>query len=169
MRPLSPPVVLVLWLLTSSSGLLMIAMNCGHEEAGLSTEAKNEALVRAFLEAWERLDPDELTGYFTADAVYHNVPRRPLVGTDAIREALVRILAGHDAMRFEILTLVADGHVVVAERVDHLWAGDVHVPLPVMGIFELQGGRIAAWRDYFDPAPVEPIMAVLQERQAWPA
>jgi limonene-1,2-epoxide hydrolase len=134
----------------------------------VSTEADNEALVRAFLEAWQLLDPDELIGYFTADAVYHNIPRSPVAGTDAIRELLALILAGHDAMRFDILTLVAAGDVVVTERIDHLWAGDVHVPLPVMGIFELRDGRIAEWREYYDPAPVEPIKAVLQQRQAWP-
>jgi limonene-1,2-epoxide hydrolase len=134
----------------------------------VSDETKNEALVRAFLEAWERLDPDELVDYFTADAVYHNMPRFPVTGTDAIRGLLALILAGHDAMRFDILTVVAAGDLVVTERVDHLWAGEVHIALPVMGIFELRAGRIAAWREYFDPAPVEPLTAVLQQRQAWP-
>jgi limonene-1,2-epoxide hydrolase len=135
----------------------------------VSDEDANEALVRAFIEAWERLDPDELIGSFTADAVYHNMPRSPVAGTDAIRDLLAMILAGHDAMHFDILTLVAVGDVVVTERVDHLWAGEVHVALPVMGIFELRDGRIAAWREYFDPTPVEPIREVLQQRQAWPA
>jgi len=25
-----------------------------------------------------------------------------------------------------------------------------HVELPVAGVFEIQGGKIAKWRDYFD-------------------
>jgi limonene-1,2-epoxide hydrolase len=135
----------------------------------VSDEAENEAVVRTFLEAWGRRDPDELIGYFTADAVYHNMPRSPAAGRDAIRELLGWILVGHDALHFDILTLVAAGNVVVAERVDHLVAGDVHVALPVMGIFELRDRRIAAWRDYFDPTPVEPLLAVLQQRRTRPA
>jgi limonene-1,2-epoxide hydrolase len=132
----------------------------------VSDEAENEALVRSFLEAWERLDPDELVAYFTADAVYHNMPRSAVSGTDEIRELLAWILAGHDSLHFDILTLVAAGDIVVAERVDHLTAGDVHVGLPVVGVFALRDGRIAAWRDYFDPTPVEPLVAVLQQRHA---
>ncbi len=135
----------------------------------MSDEAENEAVVRSFLGAWERLDPDELVAYFTADAVYHNMPRSAVSGTDEIRELLAWILAGHDSLHFDILTLVAAGDVVVAERVDHLFAGDVHVALPVVGVFELRNGRIAAWRDYFDPTPVEPLLAVLQQRHAPPA
>jgi limonene-1,2-epoxide hydrolase len=135
----------------------------------VSDVAENEARVRAFLQAWERLDPDELVAYFTADAVYHNMPRSAVSGTDEIRRLLVWILAGHDSMHFDILTLVAAGDVVVAERVDHLTAGSAHVALPVVGIFELRDGQIAAWRDYFDPTPVEPLLAVIQQRQARPA
>ena len=28
------------------------------------------------------------------------------------------------------------------------------IPLPVMGVFEVVDGRIAAWRDYFDMATI---------------
>jgi limonene-1,2-epoxide hydrolase len=108
-------------------------------------------------------------GYFTADAIYHNMPRSAVAGTEAIRNLLAWIVAGHDALRFDVLTLVAAGDVVVAERVDHLTAGDIHVALPVVGIFELRDGAIAAWRDYFDPTPVGPLLAVLRQRQKGPA
>jgi limonene-1,2-epoxide hydrolase len=46
--------------------------------------------------------------------------------------------------------VVANGNVVMTERVDVLEANDRSVTLPVLGVFELAGGRIAAWRDYFD-------------------
>jgi limonene-1,2-epoxide hydrolase len=94
-------------------------------------------------------------------------PRFP--GRTTFRELLAWILAGHDSLHFDILTLVAAGDVVVAERVDHLTAGDIRVALPVVGIFELRDGLIAAWRDYFDPTPVEPLLAVLRQRQKGPA
>jgi limonene-1,2-epoxide hydrolase len=28
------------------------------------------------------------------------------------------------------------------------------VTLPIMGVFEIEGGRIKAWREYFDLGPV---------------
>lgn len=36
------------------------------------------------------------------------------------------------------------------ERTDKLVMDGRTVELPVMGVFELSGGKIAGWRDYFD-------------------
>ncbi len=37
--------------------------------------------------------------------------------------------------------------------------GDKNLALPVMGVFEIQDGKIAAWRDYFDLATLNQQMA----------
>lgn len=52
-------------------------------------------------------------------------------------------------MRFDVTTLLADGDVVMTERVDTFVVGDMEVVIPVAGVFELSGGKIAVWRDYF--------------------
>ena len=39
---------------------------------------------------------------------------------------------------------------MLTERVDHFVSPERTVSLPVMGTFELEGGLIKAWRDYFD-------------------
>lgn len=44
----------------------------------------------------------------------------------------------------------ASGDVVFTEREDVLWRGDVEARLPICGVFEMRGGKIAGWRDYFD-------------------
>lgn len=44
------------------------------------------------------------------------------------------------------------GNVVMNERVDTLSMGGNEVALPVMGVFEIEDGKIRAWRDYFDMA-----------------
>ena len=36
------------------------------------------------------------------------------------------------------------------ERTDILVMDGKRVELPVMGVFELEGGKIRGWRDYFD-------------------
>jgi limonene-1,2-epoxide hydrolase len=48
--------------------------------------------------------------------------------------------------------MAADGDVVLTERIDTFEMGGKDVVLPVMGVFEVRDGKIAAWRDYFDMA-----------------
>jgi limonene-1,2-epoxide hydrolase len=116
--------------------------------------ADAESIVREFCAAWSRLDPDELTSWFTEDAVYHNMPMEPLKGREAIRAFLVGFLAAVTGGEFEFKNVVADGDIVMTERVDHFELNGKRAGFPVMGIFELRDGKIAAWRDYFDMAQV---------------
>ena len=49
----------------------------------MATDA--EKIVTEFCNAWPRKNIDELLGFFTDDAVYHNIPMEPPKGKDAIR------------------------------------------------------------------------------------
>ncbi len=111
---------------------------------------ENVALIRRFIEACVRADPDEFASYFTEDAVWWNSPWQPVTGRAAIRETLRRGASKLKALPWEIRHIVADGDVVMTERVDHFQVGDRRVSAPCMGIFELRDGKIAAWRDYWD-------------------
>ena len=62
------------------------------------------------------------------------------------------ILAPASGVQFEIKHIAAARDVVLTERVDTFRMGERTVTLPVMGVFEVRGGKIAAWRDYFDLA-----------------
>lgn len=112
----------------------------------------NDALqiVRDFCATWSRCNLDEIVGYFTDDAVYHNIPMQALRGIAAIRAGLEPFLRGMKSAEFDILHIAADGDVVLTERVDRFELGERKVEIPVMGVFELRDGKIAAWRDYFD-------------------
>jgi limonene-1,2-epoxide hydrolase len=123
----------------------------------------SEALVREFCEAWTRRDADEITNYFTPDGVYHNMPLAPLQGHEAIRGFLVGFLSGVSSAEFRILNLVADGNVVMTERVDVFQFGKVTGEFAVAGIFEIEDGKISAWRDYFDMAQVTSFLAQTQQ------
>jgi limonene-1,2-epoxide hydrolase len=112
--------------------------------------ADNEKLVRDFCAAWSRSDVDELLSYFTDDAVYHNIPMEPLRGKAAIRQFLETFTPQSTDVAFEILALVSSGPVVFTERVDRFSMGGKRIALPVAGVFEVRGGKIAGWRDYFD-------------------
>jgi len=112
--------------------------------------ADPEVIVREFCDAWSRSDLDEIMSYFAADAVYHNIPMDPVVGTDAIRTFIEGFTAMVDRIEFEINHLAVNGNVVLTERVDTFVRPAGAIGLPVMGTFELTDGKITAWRDYFD-------------------
>jgi len=111
--------------------------------------------IRRFLEACTRADADEFASYFTEDAVWWNAPWQPVRGRAAIRETLRRGAQRMTALPWEIRHIIADGGVVMTERVDHFLAGATRVSVPCMGIFELRGDKIAAWRDYWDRGQFE--------------
>jgi limonene-1,2-epoxide hydrolase len=117
-----------------------------------TTAASNDALVREFLRAWERRDADHIVDCFTDDGVYHSVPLTPIVGKQAIREfvaGFVDVPPGQLVVRHQ----VASDTVVMNERTDHITLNGKPVTLPICGVFEIDGGRIKAWREYFDLGP----------------
>jgi limonene-1,2-epoxide hydrolase len=107
-------------------------------------------IVQDFCDSWAKGDLDSLMEFFTDDAVYHNIPVAPVTGKDAIRETIAGFTAGVDSVEFRMRNIVADGNVVLTERVDAFVTPAVTIELPVMGTFEVVDGKIAAWRDYFD-------------------
>ena len=114
--------------------------------------ADNAAIVRAFIAAWSRLDPDELVDYFAEDGIYHNMPIGPVQGHAALRPFIAGFLASWSSTDWEVRHLVAAGDVVIAERIDRSVVGGKPVDLPCCGVFELENGKIKVWRDYFDMA-----------------
>jgi limonene-1,2-epoxide hydrolase len=109
----------------------------------------NDALVRAFLLRWERRDTEALVAACTEDAVWHHRPLPPAVGHDGIR-AFAQRFESVPGGPYEILIQVADDRVVMNERLDRVTFGDELVELRSCGVFEIEDGRIKAWRDYFD-------------------
>jgi limonene-1,2-epoxide hydrolase len=110
----------------------------------------NEKIVQDFCAAWRRKNIDELLGFFTADAVYHNMPLEPLQGIAAIRETINMFAAPAESIEFEMRGIASSGDTVFTERVDHFKMMGKTISLPVAGVFEVRNGKIAAWRDYFD-------------------
>jgi limonene-1,2-epoxide hydrolase len=116
----------------------------------MATDVSNEEIIRQFCAAFVRRDVDELCAFFTADAVYHNIPMAPAEGIDAIRSSLDMFVPVSPYVEFEVRNLASDGAVVFTERIDRMEFGGKAVELPVVGVFEVDDGRIKAWRDYFD-------------------
>jgi limonene-1,2-epoxide hydrolase len=116
--------------------------------------ADSEQVVREFCDVWSSSDLDRIMSFFADDAVYHNIPMDPVVGTEAIRSFIEGFTAMVDRVEFEITNLAVNDNVVLTERVDTFVRSAGSIGLPVMGTFELTDGKISAWRDYFDMAQV---------------
>lgn len=110
----------------------------------------NEKVVNDFCQTWSTLNMDKVMEFFTDDAVYHNIPLKPASGKAEIRKTIDGFMSGTTSVEFKILNSAAAGAVVFNERVDSFVLNGKHLSLPVTGVFELSGGKIKAWRDYFD-------------------
>jgi limonene-1,2-epoxide hydrolase len=113
---------------------------------------ENERIIRKFIEAWSRLDPEELAGYFAEDGVYHNMPTGPVSGRANVEKLIRGFIASWTETTWDLLNIVSSGNLVIAERLDRTRAGSKSVDLPCVGVFELEAGKIKVWRDYFDLA-----------------
>jgi len=112
-------------------------------------------VVRRFCAAWsENRAAHELAEFFTDDAVYHNIPLKPVAGRDDIENTIATFIRpgrpGIESIDFRVINIAANGPVVMTERVDVFMLPGRSFELPVMGTFEISDGKIKAWRDYFD-------------------
>ena len=107
--------------------------------------------MAAFMRAWPTADTAALSSYFSEDAVYHNVPLEPVRGRAAIEATFAHFMGIGGQVDVDIIHMLAEGSIVMTERVDLLTRADgTTASLPMMGIIEVHDGLIAAWRDYFD-------------------
>lgn len=114
-------------------------------------------LVATLVAAWERRDAEAIASCFNDDGIWHNMPYAPVIGRAAIAAAISRFLDQVEDVRFDVrLIAEATPGVVVAERNDIFAMKDGRrIDIPVMGVFEIAGGGISAWRDYFDAAAMD--------------
>jgi limonene-1,2-epoxide hydrolase len=123
-----------------------------------SVEESNDELVRRFMAAWECRDSAFIVDSLSDDAVYHSIPLTPLVGKAAIA-AWVSGFADVPPGRLVVHHQIAAGNIVMNERTDYITLNGVPVTLPICGTFELNEGKIRAWREYFDLTPAKAAFA----------
>jgi len=118
-----------------------------------------EEIVDRFIALVTGGDLDGALALCTDDLEYDNVPMPTLHGVDAARGFLAGMLGEGVRTQWTVHRQVASGDTVLNERTDEFWFGDVHIALPVAGVFEVRDGKIALWRDYFDLRTFETQMA----------
>lgn len=112
--------------------------------------------VSRFVELWEQDDgfTEAVNSYFRDDTVWEN---HGLLTTTGKGEALgfyhdFSKATGMTGMKIDMLAVAESGNKVLTERIDRIIDanGAEVMAVAVMGIFEIEDGKIAAWRDYFD-------------------
>jgi limonene-1,2-epoxide hydrolase len=106
--------------------------------------------VTAFMKAAADRDYDTALGLLADDVEYQNMPLPAVRGAAAVKETLEMLLASAESSEWVVHRQVANGHLVMNERTDRFLVNGNWIELPVAGVFEVSGGRIVLWRDYFD-------------------
>jgi limonene-1,2-epoxide hydrolase len=125
-----------------------------------------EQTLRSFIGEWGK-GPEAIATafrrYMAPDCVWE---QNPVPTTRSAEEAVALLRdfnakAGVASFPADIRQMVVKGNVAFAERVDHLRRADgtLIASVPVTGVFEFNTqGKITAWREYFDSAPVLAVM-----------
>lgn len=123
----------------------------------MSATTHETALVRQFFDAtvatpegfWSSFD-----AYFDQATVWENVGVARTVGPKEAADFARAFPIQFHHMRIEGLVLSGVGNRVYAERLDHFCASDgtIILTVRVLGVLEIEGEKIACWRDYFDTA-----------------
>lgn len=105
-------------------------------------------------------DIDSACELVTADVEYDNVPMGKNHGPDGIKAFLGGLSGGDTEIDFIVTREAATGNIVMNERIDRFIIGGKTYDLLVAGVFEVaDDGKICLWRDYFDMAVVNELMA----------
>lgn len=112
-------------------------------------------VVREFLRKMEALDYDAALAHVSEAVEYVNPPPIGAVrGPTGVRGVLEPFFSPTLENEFKIVRSAVDGPVALLERLDRHRLADKWVELPVTGVFEVHGGLMTYWRDYFDAATI---------------
>lgn len=110
-------------------------------------------VVQRFMKLMEPLNYDDALRLVSNTCEYSNPPPFGTVhGPAGIRAVLEPFFAPTLKNEFKVLRSAVAGPVVLLERLDRHLFGETWVELPVAGVYEVHGGLITYWRDYFDVA-----------------
>jgi len=119
----------------------------------------NRATIAAFCDiwpqVWQQQDLQPMLEYFTDDIVWQEIPGESRAGKQACIDFMMPFVKKTKYFRMEPRNILADGDIVMLERVDYLELKGVDTVLPVVAVFEMEDGKIKQWRDYFDLAMFE--------------
>jgi len=128
------------------------AESLGHSPVGELAQAIVECDLECSLEACVVKDFDKALCLLADDVEYTNIPIVTVHGHAGVREVLEPFFEPIHENEVLVLRKAATGPVVFLERLDRHRLDHGWRDLPVNSVFEVTGGKITVWRDYFDLA-----------------
>ena len=103
------------------------------------------------IDAWNTRNWQQVYELFAEDGVLQSMMLpTPTVGREAISKRIGALAEDISRIELRIRHMgVADG-VVFIERVDDFVYRGKHGAVPVVGVVEVEQGRVKAWREYYD-------------------
>lgn len=115
----------------------------------------NKEIVDQFFACWSQGDLDGSMDLCTEDAVWDNVPMKPVVGKTAIRAFLGKFAKGMSDIHYEVKGVLENADSLMLEGTENYTKNGRKVSVPYMASFKFRDGKICSWSDYFDLATVE--------------
>jgi limonene-1,2-epoxide hydrolase len=124
------------------------------------TDAQKLATVRQMIDAWNQRNWQQVYDLFAHDGVLQSMMLPPTVGREAIQQRIGALAKGIESIELRVRHIgVVDG-VVFIERVDDFVYRGKHGAVPVVGVVEVEQGRVKAWREYYDRAQLIKAMGI---------
>ena len=143
------------------AALGVILLTAAAPAIAADTDAQKLATVKKMIAAWNTLDWQQVYNLFAEDGVLESMMLpEPTVGREAISKRIGALAKDISRIELRIRHMgVADG-VVFIERVDDFVYRGKHGKVPVVGVVEVEQGRVKAWREYYDRAQLLEAMGV---------
>ena len=149
------------------AALGVILLTAAAPSVAADTDAQKLATVQKMIDAWNTRNWQQVYELFAADGVLESMMLpTPTVGREAISKRIGAL--ANDIARIELRIRhmgVADG-VVFIERVDDFVYRGKHGAVPVVGVVEVEQGRVKAWREYYDRAQMIEAMGLKEDFDA---
>ncbi len=131
------------------------------------TDEQKLATVRQMIEAWNTRNWQQVYDLFAQDGVLQSMMLdEATVGREAISKRIGALAQDISKIELRIRHIgVVDG-VVFIERVDDFVYRGHHGAVPVVGVVEVEQGRVQAWREYYDRAQMIEAMGLQQDFDA---
>jgi limonene-1,2-epoxide hydrolase len=133
------------------AALGVILLTAAAPSLAADTDAQKLATVQKMIDAWNTRNWQQVYELFAADGVLESMMLpTPTVGREAISKRIGALAKDISRIELRIRHMgVADG-VVFIERVDDFVYRGKHGAVPVVGVVEVEQGRVKAWREYYD-------------------
>ena len=135
--------------------------------ASADTDAEKLATVRQMIEAWNTRNWQQVYDLFAEDGKLQSMMlEEATVGRPAIKQRIGGLAKDISRIELKVRHIgVIDG-VVFIERVDDFVYKGHHGAVPVVGVVEVEQGRVKVWREYYDRAQMLEAMGLKEDFDA---